>query len=134
MKKGYYTLRGGHVVANTAFYPSDHPFSARRLELEVEAERYNQGGDDPTEQADSADGGYRPEARGLEWGNPPRMRPRTPSPPRSRRNSREERRRGADNEESPSSYDRGVREGMSRHRELDAAASDEGDGHFCIIV
>ena len=46
-KKGYYTAQDGHVVPNTAFYPSKHPwtaiddpaFHARQRELEEEEYR-----------------------------------------------------------------------------------------------
>ena len=78
-------------------------------------------------------GRYRHEAGGLERGAPPRRCPRTPSPPRSRRNSLGESWRGADDEGSQSSYDRGVRDGMRRQRELDAATDDDGVIHLCIL-
>ena len=55
-------------------------------------------------QINSASGMYQQEAKRWEIEAPPRKRSRTPSPPRSCRNSREDRRRGADGEGSHYSY------------------------------
>ena len=106
-KKGYYAVEDGHIVPGAPFYPSEHPFSAvddpdfpaRRLEIDEEKYQQAERGAtpfDPMVRPTSASAMYRMEARRWEDEAPPRKRTRTPSPPRTRRNSREERRRDTD--------------------------------------
>ena len=114
-KKGYYTTEDGHIVPNTLFYPTAHPLSAiddQARRSEIEEERYQQiegaaAAHSPMVQMNSAGGMYRQEARRWENEAPPRKGSRTLSPPCSRRNSREERRSGADGEGSHCSYGSG---------------------------
>ena len=107
-KKGYYAVEDGHIVPGAPFYPSEHPFSAvddpdfpaRRLEIDEERYQQTERGAtpfDPMVRPTSASAMYRMEARRWEGETPPpRKRTRTPSPPRTRRNSREESRRDTD--------------------------------------
>ena len=107
-KKGYYAVEDGHIVPGAPFYPSEHPFSAvddpdfpaRRLEIDEERYQQTERGAtpfDPMVRPTSASAMYRMEARRWEDETPPpRKRTRTPSPPRTRRNSREESRRDTD--------------------------------------
>ena len=101
-KKGYYAVEDGHIVPGAPFYPSEHPFSAvddpdfpaRRLEIDEERYQQTERGAtpfDPMVRPTSASAMYRMEARRWEGETPPpRKRTRTPSPPRTRRNSLEE--------------------------------------------
>ena len=106
-KKGYYAVEDGHILPGAPFYPSEHPFSAvddpdfptRRLEIDEEKYQQAERGAtpfDPMVRPTSASAMYRMEARRWEDEAPPRKRTRTPSPPRTRRNSREESRRDTD--------------------------------------
>ena len=138
-KKGYYTAEDGHIVPDTTFYPSEHPFSAvddpaflaRHLELREERQSRPEAAQacSPMVRMNSASGMYRQEAKRWESEAPPRKRSRTPSPPRSCRNSREDRQRGADGEGLHYSYG----SGDNRHqgREPGAAGGYPRDDPPC---
>ena len=90
-KKGYYTA-DGHIVPDTPFYPSQHPFSAiddpafpaRRLKIDEERYQRMEGAaaqHNPMVRVNLASSMYRQEARRWEDEAPLRKCSRTPSPP-----------------------------------------------------